>query len=143
MALPAALPLVDTHFHVFDRGIAVADARYVPGYDAPLPGWEAGARRAGVTHGVLVQPSFLGTDNTRLLQELRAHPDRLRGVVVIEPDAADALPAVHAAGARGLRINLAGRGKTLRRWARAHALWDAMLALGWHLEVHTDRGALP
>jgi predicted TIM-barrel fold metal-dependent hydrolase len=28
-------------------------------------------------------------------------------------------------------------------WAAATALWDAVMQLGWHVELHTDTGALP
>ena len=31
----------------------------------------------------------------------------------------------------------------MESWQQAAAFWDALLALGWHLELHTDIGALP
>jgi len=49
---------VDTHFHVFNAGEAVAGARYVPQYTAALQDWMALAQGVGVTRGVCVQPSF-------------------------------------------------------------------------------------
>lgn len=135
---------VDTHFHVFKAGIAQAGARYVPSYDAPLSAWQARALPLEVSRGVLVQTSFMGSDNTALLAELVKWPDQLRGVAVVDPDATlKTLQPLHDAGVRGIRLNLAGRSHELGSWSRATPLWDAMASLGWHLELHTDRGRLP
>ena len=135
---------VDTHFHVFHAAQAMTGARYVPAYSASVNTWQAQAQQVGVTLGVLVQPSFLGCDNTLLVNTLRAHPTALRGVAVVAPDAGHAqLALLHAAGVRGVRLNLAGVSHEIPQWSVADALWKAMLALGWHLELHTDPGALP
>ncbi|MBK6615124.1 amidohydrolase family protein [Ottowia sp.] len=144
LSKPALSRAVDTHFHVFDAGVAVAGARYVPGYDAPLAQWREAAGAAGIGRGVLVQTSFLGTDNARLLRELDAHPDLLRGVAVVAPGAGAALlQDLHRHGVRGIRLNLAGRPTGIPEWAAASGLWDTLGALGWHVELHTDVGALP
>jgi predicted TIM-barrel fold metal-dependent hydrolase len=97
--------LVDCHFHVFDAGVAVASARYRPPYDAPLEGWlsMAGTVRgpAADPYGVVVQTSFLGTDNSAMLAALRRMPERLRGVAVVDPSAPPAeLAALDAAMTR-------------------------------------------
>ena len=135
---------VDAHLHVFAAGVAVGGARYVPAYDALLSDWSDRAAGVGVTRGVLVQPSFLGTDNAHLLAHLRREPDRLRGVAVVSPRAtADELARLDEGGVRGLRINLAGRSHGMDAWATATALWDAVASMGWHAEIHTDPGALP
>jgi predicted TIM-barrel fold metal-dependent hydrolase len=142
-SMASKLPWVDGHFHLFSAGQGQRGARYVPGYDASHGAWSAAANAAGVQRGVLVQPSFLGTDNTRLCAELQAHPDQLRGVAVIAPDAAPAeLDTLHACGVRGIRLNLAGVSHDVTAWATAGPLWDALLQRNWHLEVHTDVGAL-
>ena len=78
MNLTTSKNWVDTHFHVFHAGEAVAGARYVPQYSATLADWMAQAGRVGVRRGVWVQPSFLGVDNRLMLQALEAHP-ALRG----------------------------------------------------------------
>lgn len=135
---------VDTHFHVFHAGEAVRGARYVPSYSALLTDWMRQAQAVGVGQGVWIQPSFLGTDNRLMVSALQAHPERLRGVAVVSPDVPpDELKALHAAGVRGLRLNLAGTSHDLAEWAQAHAIWEAMHRIGWHLEVHTDQGQLP
>jgi predicted TIM-barrel fold metal-dependent hydrolase len=135
---------VDTHFHVFRAGIAQAGARYTPSYDAPLSAWQAKALPLEVSRGVLVQTSFMGSNNTELLAELARWPDTLRGIAVVDPDATlQTLQPLHQAGVRGIRLNLAGRSHALSRWSRATPLWDALESLGWHLELHTDIGRLP
>ena len=100
---------VDVHFHVFHAHVAQPGARYVPGYDAPLAAWQAAAAPLGITRGVLVQPSFLGSDHRRTRTELAAHPDTLRGVAVLTPDTPPAeLARLHALGVRAIRLNLVG-----------------------------------
>lgn len=140
----STLESIDTHFHVFEAGQGVPGARYVPAYQASIAQWQACARLAGVGRGVLVQTSFMGTDNRLLVQTLRDHPQQLRGVAVVPPDAGwQGLQVLHASGVRGLRLNLAGRSHEAGDWAQAHSLWDAVSELGWHVEVHTDVGGLP
>ena len=102
---------VDSHAHIFDRTLTpVAGARYVPGYDARLEDWFALQEASGVTHGVLVQPSFLGTDNSMLLSALDAYPQRLRGTVVADPSLTAQQVAQWAArGVRGIRLSVLHR----------------------------------
>jgi predicted TIM-barrel fold metal-dependent hydrolase len=135
---------VDTHWHVFEAGQSVPGARYTPAYTAPFAAWRALAASVGVTHGVLVQTSFMGADNRLLLGQLAQHPDTLRAVAVVAPEASPALlSSLHAQGVRGIRLNLAGGPHAMAGWADAQALWDAVSQLGWHVELHTDTGALP
>ena len=135
---------VDTHFHVFNAGVAIAGARYVPQYSALLSDWMTQAQSVGVTRGVWVQPSFLGTDNRLMVEALKTHPDMLRGIAVVSPSAGiEALKGLNDAGVRGIRLNLAGISHEIPEWSQAHTLWAAMRSMGWHLEVHTDQGKLP
>src|SRR5689334_232395 len=83
---------IDSHAHVFSRGLKLAATRrYAPDYDATLAEYLNHLGAHGLSHGVLVQPSFLGTDNSYLLAALRQVPERLRGVVVLEPGVSRAL----------------------------------------------------
>ncbi len=135
---------VDTHFHAFTAGKSVLGARYTPTYAAPMAKWQAAAQTMQVTHGVLVQTSFMGTDNNLLLQLLAAQPDTLRGVVVVSPTASKTmLEDFHAQGVRGIRLNLAGSAHDMSAWVAAKPLWSHLEQLGWHVELHTDAGSLP
>ena len=137
---------VDSHAHVFSANApAVAGARYRPAYAATLVHWQSLWRTAGITHGVLVQPSFFGTDNAELLAALAIDPQRLRGVAVIAPGADDALIArLHAGGVRGIRWNQRGVADLS---SLASPGWKETLARiaerGWHLEAFVEPGALP
>ena len=144
MNLTTSKKWVDTHFHVFHAGIAVDQARYIPQYTAALTDWQTFAQDVCVTHGVWVQPSFLGTDNSLMVSALEAHSDMLRGVAVVAADIdPDELKNLHASGVRGIRLNLAGIEHSIPEWTRAERVWQCLHDLGWHLEVHTDQGALP
>ena len=144
MNLTASKNWVDTHFHVFHAGEAIHGARYVPPYAALLTDWMTHAKAVGVVRGVCVQPSFLGVDNSLMVHALHAHPAMLRGVAVVAPDTDSvALKSLHASGVRGLRINLSGMTHDIPEWTHAESVWQTLRHLGWHLEVHTDQGALP
>ena len=135
---------VDTHFHVFEAGVGIVDARYVPSYSARLADWLVQAQNVGINRGVCVQPSFLGTDNSLLLHVLAKHQDLLKGIAVVAPDVqVDALHAMHDAGVRGIRLNLAGISHDIPAWTRAEHVWQFLHSVDWHLELHTDQGRLP
>ena len=77
---------VDTHAHVFTRDLPMPDQRRAPsGYDARPEDYLQQLDANGISHGVLVQPSFLGTDNSYLVDALRRYPQRLRGIAVWNP----------------------------------------------------------
>ena len=146
MQSPVAARGVDTHAHVFTRDApAVAGARYRPDYEATLDHWMALWPAAGVTHGVLVQPSFFGTDNSEMLRALAAHPHRLRGVAVVDPEITDEeLARLQAGGVRAIRLNLAGIADYSPYAShRSMALLERIHARGMHVEVHGDAGRLP
>ena len=80
------MPVIDTHAHVFHRELKLAPGRrYAPDYDAPLSLYLEQLDHNGMTNGVLVQPSFLGTDNSYLVDCLKQTNGRLRGIAVVDP----------------------------------------------------------
>ena len=136
--------MIDTHAHVFHRGLRLADARrYAPAYDAPLELYLQQLDHNGMTHGVLVQPSFLGTDNSYLVDSIRAANGRLRGIAVIDPAiSADELSMLDKAGVVGIRLNLVGKplpDLRTREWA---ALLAEVRRLNWQVEVQRNAGDL-
>ena len=131
--------MIDTHAHVFHRGLTFdAARRYTPDYDAPLEAYLRQLDENGIANAVLVQPSFLGTDNSYLLDSLKAAGGRLRGISVIDPTAqAIDLAHLQAAGVVGIRLNLVGRPApdlAVPAWAR---LFADVAALGWQIEVQS------
>ena len=136
---------VDTHGHVFTRDMRMIEGRrYTPAYDATIADYLAMLDDNAVSHGVLVQVSFLGTDNSYLLEALRQEPARLRGIVVVEPDiSVEELRALDQVGVVGVRLNLIG----LPDPALASSVWQEHLRrldeLGWQVEVQAEAHRLP
>ncbi|MEN5345881.1 amidohydrolase family protein [Achromobacter mucicolens] len=145
-ALPSPLPgaAVDTHAHVFHQGLALADTRrHTPDYDATLAEYLGLLDAHGMRHGVLVQPSFLGTDNSHLVQALRAAPARLRGVAVVALDITDTeLQDLAGAGVVGIRLNLVGLDSPALQTSAWQSLLARVNALGWHVEIHLQAARL-
>ncbi|WP_421558293.1 amidohydrolase family protein [Pseudomonas canadensis] len=136
---------IDAHAHVFSRTLTLAgERRYTPGYDATLADYFGHLHANGLSHGVLVQPSFLGTDNRYLLAALQQAPDRLRGVVVVERDIArDALYAMADSGVVGVRLNLVGRALPDFNEPGWKVFFEHIVELGWHVELHRELDDLP
>ena len=103
-------PILDAHAHVWDRSCRlVPGARYHPDYEATIDTYLRLLDMHGVERAVLVQPSFLGTDNRYLLECLSRHPDRLRGIVVVPSSISGGeLDDLVAMGVIGVRLNLIG-----------------------------------
>jgi predicted TIM-barrel fold metal-dependent hydrolase len=137
-------PMIDTHAHVFHRGLRLADARrYAPAYDAPLELYLQQLDQNGMTHGVLVQPSFLGTDNSYLVDSIRAANGRLRGIAVVDPAmSANELSTLDKAGVVGIRLNLVGKPLPDLRTPEWAALLAEVRRLNWQVEVQRGAGDL-
>ncbi len=136
---------IDTHAHVFRRGLPLAPgARYTADYDAAPEDYLKQLDANGMSHGVLVQISFLGTDNSYLVDALKASSGRLRGIVVVDPAISEGdLKSLDAADVVGMRLNLVGRPIP----DFASELWQAHLKLiaklGWQVEIHREAKDLP
>lgn len=145
--MDTTLPIlgVDAHAHVFTQALAFAGARrYTPQYEATLQDWRALLDAQGVSHGVLVQPSFLGSDNSYLLEALLQAPERLRGVAVVEADVSQAqLQRMNRLGVVGIRLNLMGQSLPDLSSSEWRPLLERVAALGWHVELHRQIEDIP
>lgn len=142
---PPRASVVDSHAHVFERALPMSkDRRYTPDRDATLIQYLEQLDGNGFSHGVLVQPSFLGTDNHYLLAALQACPRRLRGVAVVDPlTGEDELARLVAAGVVGLRLNLVGCSLPNFHAAPWPAFQARLQRLGLHVEIHCPVAQLP
>lgn len=123
---------IDAHAHVY---------RSAPNGHPPFPadGYLRLLDEHGIAGGVLVQPSFLGTDNGELVAALRTAPDRLRGVAVCdETVTAEELRRLNAAGVRGLRLNFFRGCRVDMRTLSWQAVAVTLRQLGWHLELNSE-----
>src|ERR1700730_11959796 len=90
---------------------------------------------------VIVTPSVYGPDNSATLFGMKARGADARGVAVIDEKTTDAqLDAMHAAGVRGIRLNLATGGTTDPNIARQRfeAAVNRMKSRGWHVQMYTN-----
>ncbi|MEO8937230.1 MAG: amidohydrolase family protein [Burkholderiaceae bacterium] len=131
------LPAIDAHAHVFVRGLPLApQRRYAPDYDAPLEQYLEHLDRHGLSHGLLVQPSFLGEDNAYLVAMLARAPARLRGIAVVGKDVGpEALQGLGEAGIVGVRLNLIGEALPDIDTPEWTPLVEALLERAWSVEI--------
>lgn len=137
----------DGHAHVFRAALPMAsDRRYTPKYDAPINYYVDLLRGADLDGAILAQPSFLGTDNSYLIDVLFTASVverlKLRGVAVLDPAATTQdLIRLSGAGYIGARLNLVGKPAPLDL-----DLWSPLIrridALGWHVEVNCEGSKL-
>ncbi len=140
---PPAAPLpagaCDSHAHVIGplADYPLTPARSYEPALCPPAAYDAMLDHLGLGRGVLVQPSVYGTDNRLCLETVSGDLDRLRAVVVVDPEVSDrALKAMHLQGARGFRLNLLfGGGVGLAALERLAA---KTAALGWHAQLLID-----
>jgi predicted TIM-barrel fold metal-dependent hydrolase len=95
----------------------------------------------GIDRVVLVQPSVYGADNSCLLDALSSLGDRARGVVVLSgAETRGQLEEMHAAGVRGVRLNLESDGTPADAalLARLERTAEAIAPLGWHVQLFTN-----
>lgn len=131
----------DCHAHIYEKVTAIPDARYVPSAPAPLKKWLEHQRRNAIKGGVIVQVSFLGTDNSELCAALaKLDLKCFAGVAVVPLDVCDdTLNQLVLAGVRGVRWNLV-RGKDVPDLAspKAQAFFGKLRQHNLHLEVHLE-----
>ncbi|MFP8967767.1 amidohydrolase family protein [Pokkaliibacter sp. CJK22405] len=135
---PRPITGVDTHAHVFAMDLPMTSGRrYSPDYDATLAAYIQHLDTHNFSHGVLIQPSFLGTDNSYMLDAVRQYSDRLKAVVVVEPNISEpALEQLTRAGAVGARLNLIGKTPADYSQSEWQSFFKKLKQVGWSLEIH-------
>jgi len=135
---------IDCHAHVFTRDLPMPDRRRAPsGYDATPEDYLRVLGANDMSKGVLVQPSFLGTDNSYLVAALQKYPDRFRGIAVVAPTISGAeLQRLQDAGVVGIRLNLVGLPTPEFASSAWRSLLDELKQRRWQVEVHRSAGEL-
>ena len=136
----------DTHAHIMGPAsrYEYSPARVYTPPDCLLADYLHMLDTLGVERAVLVQPSVYGTDNTVMLEAMKAAGGRLRGVAVVGEDISDdELKDLDAAGVRGVRVNIVDvkdRKPGTLPLASLQKLARRVAPLGWHMEflMHAD-----
>jgi 2-pyrone-4,6-dicarboxylate lactonase len=135
----------DCHAHVFgpqDTFPYLPNAAYIPP-DALPRDYARMLSTIGCRRAVLVQPSNYGTDNRCMVAALTSGVFDFRGVAVVDEKIGDAeIEALHRAGVRGVRINLASKTPGLPL-DRAAGLAMRVKPLGWHLQFFVRISQFP
>lgn len=136
------LPRIDGHAHIFMRHLPMPqNRRYTPSCDAPPAKYSKLLANAGLSGGLLVQPSFLGTDNRYLTETLRSWQGNALffGVCVLPPTASRRQIAELAnAGIVGARLNLIGRRTPNLNAKSWQDFMERIDEFGWHLEIQAE-----
>ncbi len=134
----------DSHAHIIGepaRYPMVANRSYTPP-PASIAAYRAMLAALGLERGVIVQPSFYGTDNRCTQDALRASAGAFRGVAVVGAGVdAGLLAELSADGFRGARFNLLfGGGLSLDVLEDVAA---RVARVGWHVQLLIDIRQLP
>jgi hypothetical protein len=130
----------DCHCHVFgplDQYPWVENRLYTPP-PVTLDDYLAMLRATGFERGVMVQTGLYGTDNRFIVDAIKAHPGRLRGIALIGEDITDReLRHLADNGVRGFRVNRTAR--TGLAFDVARRLAERTKELGWHVQLASRR----
>ena len=131
----------DCHAHVFEQATAIAGARYTPRSPAPLSDWQQLLKAQQLVGGVIVQVSFLGTDNSELCLALqKLNTAQFSGIAVVAPDVHnEELDRLASLGIKGFRWNLV-RGADIPDLTRPsiRSFLERIFARNMHLEIHLE-----
>lgn len=133
--------IVDSHTHTWSESCRLTESRrYTPPKVHRMESLFQQAQAVGIGRIVLVQPSFLGTDNSYLLQQLQSHPETLRGVVVVEPNIAETdFKNMVEKGVVGVRLNIIGTSISAEELLIQHRhVIDLIKKYDCHLEIQTQ-----
>ena len=136
---------IDSHAHVMRRQATfVAERHSEPERDVSADDFIRVLDAHGVSHAVLTAPSFLGADNTLLLEALALYPERLRGTAIVAPDSSPALlTGLARQGVVGLRLNWTRRAALPELDTPAYRrLFGVARELDWHVEVFLEDAPL-
>lgn len=130
---------VDCHAHIFGpvERYPLSPKRLFTPPDTTVAQYRGLLSTLGIDDAVLVTPSVYGMNNERQLDALKEMQGRWRGVAVVATDVPDAeLERLHAAGFRGVRVNLFAKSGLMLDDLESIAARVA--GLKWHVQLHVD-----
>jgi 2-pyrone-4,6-dicarboxylate lactonase len=141
----------DCHVHLFgpyDK-FPLGDERSYTSPEAPVEMLIGLMDSLGLGRAVVVNGTAYNKDSRILIDALQRYPDRLRGIGVLDLDTTDQeLDDLHAAGVRGIRINLYRRAGVIAYRGGVgmevfHKLGPRIAERGWHVQVWINVTDLP
>jgi 2-pyrone-4,6-dicarboxylate lactonase len=142
--LPAGA--VDAHCHVFGPGAEfpyAPERKYTP-CDAGKAQLFALRDHLGFDKNVIVQATCHGSDNSALIDALKASNNKARGVATVKRSVTDAqLQEMHAAGVRGTRFNFVKRLVDFTPKDELMEIAQRIAPLGWHVVIYFEAVDLP
>lgn len=135
---------IDTHTHIWDSlDFSKEVKRYVPDYLFTQDDLEKIMKNHNVEKAVLVQPSFLGNDNSLLIKTIKQNPNKYRGVIVLNDfdtysNLKNLLTTYNEIGIKGIRFNLIGEKLPNFSEKKYQELFSILIKLNWHLEIHAN-----
>jgi 2-pyrone-4,6-dicarboxylate lactonase len=142
--LPAGA--VDAHCHVFGPGAEfpyAPERKYTP-CDAGKAQLFALRDHLGFDKNVIVQATCHGSDNSALVDALKASNNKARGVATVKRNVTDAqLQEMHAAGVRGTRFNFVKRLVDFTPKDELMEIAQRIAPLGWHVVIYFEAVDLP
>src|SRR5262249_25147569 len=133
----------DCHVHIFDPDkFPYAEKRIYTPPSATVDELLALQKSLHLDRVVVVQPSIYAADNSCTVDAVRRMGARARGVAVIDKNTTRAaIDEMHAAGIRGVRLNLETNVAGKFDADGAKALLDATIkqleGRGWHVQFYT------
>ena len=137
---------VDCHAHVMSMDRPLSPERHsAPKRNVTVEEYLDVLDRHGISHGLLTQPSFYGSDNTLLLEGLATGDGRLRGTAIVDPQiSAESLHDLKAAGICGVRLNWLRRPQLPDACSAAYQdLFLKLREAGLHVELFVEGDLLP
>ena len=142
--LPAGA--VDAHCHVFGPGNVfpyAPERKYTP-CDASKEQLFALRDHLGFDKNVIVQATCHGSDNSALVDALKASNGKAKGVATVNRNVTDAeLQEMHAAGVRGTRFNFVKRLADFTPREVLLEIANRIAPLGWHVVIYFEAVDLP
>lgn len=136
---------IDGHAHVFLKSLPMLETRrYTPDYDATFEEYFQLLKSQKLDGALLVQPSFLGTDNSYLLNALdkarQQEPALLiKGVAVVEPSISmEEMSSLKQSGITGIRLNCISRPLPEFKDNTVKSFFKRVDSFGWHVEIQVE-----
>lgn len=136
--------IIDTHTHIWDNlNFPNMENRYIPDYLFTNNNLEDIMQKYNIQKAVLIQPSFLGNDNSLILKTIRGNKKKYRGVIVIDDfyncqNLESLLTNYNNLGIKGIRFNLLEKELPNFKQKKYCMLFSLLVQLNWHLEIHAN-----